>query len=313
MSWVNDEKPLLVIHGGAGTWKNIEDLSSLKKVLEESLAHGIEEAKNGNCIDMVTEAIRVMEDSNILNAGLGSTLDFLGNITMDSGIINGKTGKAGAVAAVTYPKNPIKLARYVLEKTPHLLLAGQYADELAKKIKLERHPGPSQRSLELWRRLKYSKDNVQDKFVLERINAAKSIGFDTVGAVALDNDNCLSAGVSTGGVSLKLPGRVGDSPIMGAGFYANKKIAVAATGIGEIIILSLLSYNTAIVYESYNSISEAFLTMINRINASYSKDTVGMIGLDYKGNIGAIYNTEAMPWGFANNKRKIEIHGLPRQ
>ncbi|AFZ70126.1 asparaginase [Caldisphaera lagunensis DSM 15908] len=302
-------EPIIVVHAGAGTWKNVEDINQIVDILKESLEAGYNSYKNGNCLDMVTSAIEVMENSGILNAGLGSTLDYVGNVTMDAGIVNGNSLKAGAVAAVTYPKNPIKLARFVLEKTPHLLIAGQYADKLAKKINLEKHPGPSKNSIYLWNKLK-NNPNVEN-FVLERINAAKQIGYDTVGSVAIDKDGCLSAGVSTGGVSLKLPGRVGDSPIFGAGYYANKKIAVAATGIGEVIMTTLLSYKVSEIYEINGNLMESMNNVIEYINKGFGKDVVGIIGIDYKKNVYGIYNTEAMPWGYITLDKKIVIKGLP--
>ncbi|MFP3295924.1 MAG: isoaspartyl peptidase/L-asparaginase [Caldisphaera sp.] len=303
-----EERPVLAIHTGAGTWKNIDDINQIISIIKDSLNAGYEEYKSGNCLDIVTSSIEVMENSNLLNAGLGSTLDFLGNITMDAGLINGDSMKSGAVAAVSYPKNPIKLARFVLENTPHLILAGQYADELAKKINMEKHPGPSKRSKDLWKKLK---EKAEDRFIIERIKAAKQIGYDTVGAVAIDKDNCLSSGVSTGGVSLKLPGRVGDSPIFGAGFYANKKIAVAATGIGEVIIMSLLSYKISEYYQVNEDLIKSMSSSIEEINKDFGKDTVGIIGIDYKGVVSGIFNTEAMPWGYIRSDGKIFIKGLP--
>ncbi len=304
-------EPILVVHAGAGTWKNVEDINQIVNVLKDSLEAGYNSYRNGNCLDMVTNAIEVMENSGILNAGLGSTLDYSGNITMDAGIVDGNSLKAGAVAAVVYPKNPIRLARFILEKTPHLLIVGQYADDLAKKINLEKHPGPSEKSVELWKKLK-NNPNVEN-FVLERINAAKLIGYDTVGSVAIDKDNCLSSGVSTGGVSLKLPGRVGDSPILGAGYYANKKIAIAATGIGEIIMATLLSYKVSEIYEKNENLKDSMNHAIDEINKNFGKDVVGIIGIDYKKNVYGIYNTEAMPWGYITLDRKIVIKGLPNR
>ncbi|MGC9134979.1 MAG: asparaginase [Caldisphaera sp.] len=302
------ERPILAIHTGAGTWKNVDDINQIVDIIKDSLNAGYEAYRNGNCLDIVTSSIEVMENSNLLNAGLGSTLDIVGNITMDAGLVNGNSMKSGAVAAVSYPKNPIKLARFVLENTPHLILAGQYADELAKRINIEKHPGPSERSKKLWKKLK---EKAEDKFIIERIKAAKLVGYDTVGAVAIDKDNCLSSGVSTGGVSLKLPGRVGDSPIFGAGFYANKKMAVAATGIGEVIITSLLSYSVSRNYEANEDLINSMNFSIEEINKKFGKDTVGIIGIDYKGMVCGVFNTEAMPWGYITTEGKIFIRGLP--
>ncbi|MCE4608045.1 MAG: isoaspartyl peptidase/L-asparaginase [Caldisphaeraceae archaeon] len=304
--------PVLLVHGGAGSWKNVESLETLKSVLRDALKYGFESSNKGNCIDMVVEAVRVMEDSNLLNAGLGSTLDYSGNVTMDAGIAYGKDKAVGAVAAVTYPRNPIKLARFVLEKTPHAIIAGQYGDELARRIGLEKHPGPSKRSIDLWKKILSEKGSINDEFIKDRIMAAEKIGYDTVGAVALDKENYLCAAVSTGGVTLKLPGRVGDSPIFGAGYYANDEVAVASTGIGEIIMISLLSFSVSVEYRRTNDLQLSIKNLIETVSKEFGRNTVGMIGIDHKGNIAAGYNTEAMPWGYIDESGSTVLAGLPK-
>ncbi len=300
-------KPLVVVHGGAGVWRGL-DMDAVVKALREATLVGLEVARSGNCIDMVVEAIAFLEDSGLFNAGVGSVLDYVGGISMDAGVMD-SSGRAGAVAAVSYPRNPIRLARIVMERTPHIILAGVRADELAMKLGLERHPGPHPRALERWKSLKTRAP--ESEWIARRIEAAKALGYDTVGAVAIDTGGCLAAGASTGGVSLKLPGRVGDSCIPGAGFYANDKVAVSATGIGETIIMSMSSLRVAQLYEILGVLKDAVERVVEEHTLKWGPGTLGLIALSYKGEVEASYNTEAMPWAYASLGEEPRVRGLP--
>lgn len=292
-------KGVLAIHCGAGTWRSVDE-EIIKKVMINALRRGINSLESGgSALDAVVEATMSLEDSGVLNAGLGSVPDLRGSVSMDAGVMDGWSGRAGAVAAVTYPKNPVLLARKILELTDHILLAGSAADELAARLGLPKHPGPSEgvkkRYEEVLKRA-FSGDATFKK----SLELAQRLGyFDTVGAVALDGEGRLAAAVSTGGVILKFPGRVGDSAIPGAGFFANKHGAAVATGIGETIIMSMLSL------KAVSLISEGFLAdtaarlAIQYHTSLYGKDTAGLIALDYRGNAYGAYNTQAMPWGYA--------------
>ncbi|MCX8195629.1 MAG: isoaspartyl peptidase/L-asparaginase [Acidilobaceae archaeon] len=295
----------LAVHGGAGAWRLGVDGKLIEKTIEGALLRGSEAMRSGSCVDAVVEAIAFLEDSGILNAGTGSTLDYLGNVSMDAGIMAG--GKAGAVAIVSYPKNPIRLARIVMERTPHVLLAGPQADELARRVGLERHPGPSERALARWRALR---ELPESEWVRARVEAAKALGYDTVGAAALGPDGCLAAGASTGGVSLKLPGRIGDSPIPGAGFYANEAVAVSATGIGETIILSMSSLRVANAYLQLGDLAEALRRVVAEHTARWGPNTLGLIAVSRRGEVGGEHNAEGMPWGYMK-EGEIRVFGLP--
>lgn len=305
-----DGVPLVVVHGGAGSWKglSLEEFKAVVRALEEAVYGGLSVSRSGDCVDMVVEAVARLEDSGVFNAGLGSVLDYSGNMTMDAGIM-ASNGRAGGVALVSYPRNPIKLARIVMEKTPHVIIAGPWADELARRLGLEAHPGPSARALERWRKLKI--DPSASPWVESRVKAARALGYDTVGAVASDGRGCLAAGVSTGGVALKLPGRVGDSPIPGAGFYATPRIAVAATGIGETIIMSMASLKLSEYYERIGDAGKASATLVEEHTRIWGQGTIGVIVVTGKAEVVAKYNTEAMPWAYARLGEKPAVNGLP--
>jgi beta-aspartyl-peptidase (threonine type) len=281
----------------------------VKKVLEDALREGFRYYKSGSSLDMVVAAIEVMENSGVFNAGVGSTVDLAGSVSMDAGVMY--RGKAGAVAYVKYPKNPIKLARFILEKTEHIILAGDAADQLAKKLGLDRHPGPAQKVLERYREFleKVKRGEAIDNPYKRAIEFWLSLG-DTVGAVALDGNGDLSAGVSTGGVFLKMPGRVGDSPIPGAGFYANECGAAAATGVGEFIILTNASLR--IVDGICNGLEpeRAIESILNLITKRFGAGTAGFIALDRIGRVAGLYNTQAMPWGYITEDGEIKVLGI---
>uniref|UniRef100_A0A7C4H845 Plant-type L-asparaginase n=1 Tax=Ignisphaera aggregans TaxID=334771 RepID=A0A7C4H845_9CREN len=308
---MNIESPILAVHLGAGDWSIDNDLKNrLVRLIRDALEEGYKAGLIGSSIDMVVEAISVLEDSGLVNAGLGSTVDISGNISMDAGIMYSGNNKAGAVAYVKYPRNPIRLARYVLENTDHVLIVGDAADTLAIKLGLEKHPGPLESVMKRYNEIikKIEKGTIERRFYENSIKLWIKLGFlDTVGAIAKDKSNEFAAATSTGGVFLKLPGRVGDSSILGAGFYAKKCGAAAATGIGEYIIMSFLSLR--VVNDICNGIvvKEAVDNAIALISSSYGIDTVGIIAMDRNGNVYGNHNTKAMPWGYIDSDKEFHI------
>jgi len=296
-------KPVVVVHGGAGRWSvdeatRIHTLEVLKLAAQKGLdvvIHG------GNAVDAVVEAIKVLEDSEIFNAGVGSVLNVLGEAEMDAGIIDGRTLRAAGVAAVTRARHPIELARLVMEKTDHVLIVGRGADRLADLFGLEPKPTTPPRVMERYRQLMKNIDNVRYWKKLREILLLMmpNIG-DTVGAVAIDNEGNIAAGASTGGVWLKLPGRVGDSPIPGAGFYAdNRGGGASATGLGETIIMTnLTKLAVDLMIQGKNS-EEACIAAIKELTNRFGPDTAGIIAIDARGFIAAVHNTEHMPYAYA--------------
>ncbi|AWR96686.1 arginase [Acidianus sulfidivorans JP7] len=259
------QKPVLLIHGGAGNWKERDSEKAMKEI-SNALDAGYAEFKSGSSIEAVVEAISYMEDSGVFDAGKGSVKNSKGEIEMDAGIMYGNKLQVGAVASVRV-KNPIKLALEVMKDGRHVLLVGKEAEE----------------------------DFPVFKPLIES---------DTVGAVALDNENNLVAGTSTGGISGKLPGRVGDSPIPGAGYYATSRVAVSSTGIGEIILKILPAKEVDILVSMGFSISDALRSSVNKITSIFGKGNIGMIGIDYNGCASAYYNTVGMARGIKSKDSK---------
>jgi len=290
---------VVVVHGGAGSWSVDEGVRerALRGVREAALA-GLDALRRGCALDAVVEAVRVLEDSGVFNAGIGSVLNAAGGIEMDAGVMDSR-GVLGCVACVTYPRHPIELARLVAERTDHVFLAGRGADELARALGLEKHPGPAKHVLERFEELR--RDPTRIRFWRRVAELARAMGLwsGTVGAVALDDEGNLAAAASTGGVWMKLPGRVGDSPIPGAGFYASRACAASATGLGETIIRSFLCLRICTLVEEGLSVLEAARIAIEKHTRVFGSGTAGVIALDRRGQWAAVHNTDAMPHAVA--------------
>ncbi|HJY23788.1 MAG TPA: isoaspartyl peptidase/L-asparaginase, partial [Hanamia sp.] len=243
------KKYVMVIHGGAGTIlkKNMtpEKEKAYTTALTQALAAGYEKIKAGkSSLDAVEAAINILEDNPLFNAGKGAVFTHDGRNEMDAAIMNGKDLSAGAVAGVTIIKNPISAARAVMEKSEHVMMAGPGAEKFAKEAGLEIVDPKYFFTKERWQSLQKAikEDSLKNKLnhsfnesKLGTIN--RDYKFGTVGAVALDNEGTLAAGTSTGGMTNKKYGRIGDSPIIGAGTYANNKtVGISCTGWGEFYI-----------------------------------------------------------------------------
>lgn len=227
------QRVALAIHGGADPLPKgemtPEKEARYRDDLERALRAGFDalNAEGGTSLDAVEAAIRVMEDSPLFNAGKGAAFTSDGTIEMDASIVEGSERKAGAVAAVTRVRNPISAARAVMERSPHVLLVGQGADRFAEHLGLATEDHAYFHTRERW-------DALQEKLAAE---ASKVPPFGTVGAVARDRRGRLAAGASTGGTTGQLPGRVGDTPLVGGGTYAEDGVcAVSCTGDGEYFI-----------------------------------------------------------------------------
>ncbi|MEM1812019.1 MAG: isoaspartyl peptidase/L-asparaginase, partial [Candidatus Nezhaarchaeales archaeon] len=208
----------IILHGGAGSWKT-DEVEEALKALRFAGELGLKVLEgHGSALDAVVEAVSFMEGSGFFNAGRGSCKDLSGNVSLDAGVM--WMGRAGAVAYVKATWNAVRLARIVMEHTPHVLLVGDGADELARSRGLP-----------------------------PLDPATRGLSNDTVGAIALDAEGRLASAVSTGGIKGKMPGRVGDSPIPGAGFWASRLVASCATGYGEAIIMAQPCRMISILYE----------------------------------------------------------------
>src|SRR5215831_10830115 len=228
---------VLVVHGGAGDYAKItqEQISAKRAAMTEAMKAGYNIlAKSGTSVDAVEATIRVLENSGVFDAGRGGYYTRDGIPELDSAIMDGATLKAGAVASLKHIANPISLARLVMEKTPHVLLVGEGAEDFAKSQGVPLMSPFYFYNLREWERYQKLKatNGKSDAVLAERPGV-----YGTVGVVALDQAGNLAAGTSTGGTAWKMPGRIGDSPLIGAGTYANNDSgAISATGVGEFFI-----------------------------------------------------------------------------
>ncbi len=287
----------LAIHGGAGTLvkgqMTAEKESAYKRALELALDEGYTLLKDGaSAVDAVERAVTVLEDSPLFNAGKGSVFTAEGTHEMDAAIMNGKTLDAGAVSLIHGIKNPIALARDVMEKSDHIFLAGEGAMKFAESLKYGLEDDSyfyDEFRYQQWQELKgtYS-------FQLDH-SVKKESKFGTVGAVACDQHGNLAAATSTGGMTNKRFGRVGDSPMIGVGNYANNKTcAVSCTGSGEFFIKGVIAYDVSCLMEYKGlSLSEAASEVIHKRLLDIGGDG-GLIAVDVHGNIAMPFNTEGM-------------------
>ena len=275
-------KPVLAIHGGAGTIAT-STVARCRKTLREALAAGYEILQgHGASLDAVTAVVVILEDSGLFNAGRGGSRNTDGKVELDASIMEGATLRAGGVACVTRIRNPILAARTVMERTKHVLLSGAGAERFSFQ---NGFPSISQ---------KYFSKTTKSRH-------------GTVGAVALDRDGNLAAATSTGGYDGKLPGRIGDSPLIGAGTYAdNRSCAVSCTGIGEFFIRAVAAYDvSARVLYKKNSLLKASAAVINNIEKL--KGRGGLIAVDRFGNIAMPYNSRIMYRGCVTRSGRLTV------
>ncbi|RLG87289.1 MAG: asparaginase [Thermoprotei archaeon] len=293
------DKPIIIVHGGAGAWrtKGSEIIKEAARILKDSVIEGFSALQTGSAIEAVTIAVKILEDSGIFNAGIGSALNMLGEVEMDAGIMDGKTLRAAGVGAVKRVRNPIVLARKVLELTDHVLLVGDGAEIFAHSLNLPVREGVPPRIVQKYHELLrsiHSGKNPTKWRNLHRIMKMLNL-YDTVGAIAIDSSGNVAASASTGGIWFKMPGRIGDSSIVGAGFYAdNKAGAASASGIGEIIMLMMVCKRVIdFIYQGL-SVVEATKRVVENITKVKGIDNVGVIALDIYGNASVAFNTEGM-------------------
>lgn len=299
----SEKKPeyVLVIHGGAGTILR-ENLSPEKEEayinkLNEALLAGENILKmGGSSLDAITEAILIMENSPLFNAGKGAVFSEEGIVEMDASIMDGRSTEAGAVAGVHTIKNPILAARAVMENSKHVLLTGDGADSFAGKQGLEIVDSSYFFTVDRWKSYKKAKAE----------NEIKKYG--TVGAVALDSYGNLAAGTSTGGMTYKMKGRVGDSPIIGAGTYAdNSTCAVSATGHGEFFIRNVVAYDISALmkYKELSLKEAADYVILNKLKNIGGSG--GIIAVDHEGNYTMTFNTPGMYRGVVTSSGLIDV------
>jgi beta-aspartyl-peptidase (threonine type) len=302
------EKPMIsiAIHGGAGVINrdvmSAADEQAYRADLGRALDAGYEVLDSGGAaLDAVTAAVRILEDSPLFNAGRGAVFNHEGINELDASIMDGRQLRAGAVAGVRHVRNPIELARLVMDRSPHVLLAGAGAEEFAQEQGVELVPSEYFHTEQRWRQLEKARGG-------GKFNAAEIGYFGTVGAVALDRAGDLAAATSTGGTTNKRYGRIGDSPIIGAGNFAdNDSCAVSATGSGEYFIRTVLGHEISSLMK-YRGLSaqaaarEAIHGTLERIGGKG-----GAIVVDRAGNIALEFNSGGMFRGARDSKGRREI------
>ncbi len=266
----------IIVHGGAGKAHTKEEIPLRVEKCKEAAETGYLLLKEGkSSIDAAVAAVKIFENDPFFNAGKGAYLTEKGEVETDAGIMDGATLRLGAVSGIKHIKNPVELARAVMEKSKHNFLISEGAEEFAMKNRFKLVPN------------EYFITNRARKLFQAKVN-------DTVGAVALDEEERITATVSTGGTPMKMQGRVGDSPLVGSGFYANAEYGAVATGIGEDIMRAVLTFR--IMLHIKDGVEKATSKAIEYLTTINGK--AGVIALDKYGNITFKYNTEMMFYAF---------------
>jgi len=301
----------LTIHGGAGTIVKGDMTPELeaayRKGLEEALNAGfVVLEKGGSAIDSVLAATQSLEDNILFNAGKGSVFAKDGSQEMDASIMDGKTLMAGAVAAVRRIRNPVELAHAVMTKSPHVMLIGRGAEDFAALQGIQTES--DEYFLSEFRRNQWKQMQGSDEAALDHNVKIKDKKFGTVGAAACDIHGNIAAATSTGGMTNKQWGRVGDSSIIGAGTYANNKTcAISCTGHGEMFIRAVTAYDVSCLMEYKGlSLQEAMEIVVHDKLMKIDGEG-GMVGVDAKGNAAMVFNSEGMYRGVRNSEGGHEI------
>lgn len=292
------EQFALVIHGGAGTISPEQLTPALERDLRAGLQAALQAGRDilqndGSSLDAVAAAVRILEDDPLFNAGRGAVFTSAGTHEMDAAIMDGRTLTAGAIGAVRRVRNPIALARAVMEQSKHVMLVGESAEDFARELGLEIVDQGYFFTEQRWQ-------------ALERVRATRAETLSdadrhgTVGAVALDQAGNLAAATSTGGNTNKWPGRIGDTPMIGAGTYANNQTcAVSATGDGEFFIRSVAAHDISALMEYRGlNLEAAAAAVIDKIGVLGG--TGGLIAVDRQGNIALPFNTTGMYRAFVS-------------
>ena len=286
------ESPAIVIHGGAGWFSNMspDEIKDLKKGLKMAADKGFDILENGgSSVDAVEAAIIILEDNPLFNAGRGSVYTSEERQEMDASIMTGKDNEAGAVSSVTNVKNPISLARHVMEETPHVMFTSSGAEKLARDNNIEQVEQSYFANPDRLKSLKRAQENKKG----------------TVGVVAIDKNRVITAGTSTGGMTNKAPGRVGDSPIIGAGTWVeNNSCGVSATGHGEYFIRFSVAKEICVKARYQNkSIQQASTEVMNQLKEIGADG--GVIVMDSQGNYAFAFNTPAMARAYKDASTEV--------
>jgi beta-aspartyl-peptidase (threonine type) len=297
----------LIAHGGAGKWRPGSDNDAM-----EGLRSAVESGRailrdGGRAIDAVCATVVALEDNPIYNAGTGAVLNFDGFCELDACVMESCESRVGAVSGLQRVRNPILVARKVMEETDHVMLTGDGAQRFARVMGFPDHDPVTPERRADW----FDKRNRIDEVL--GVHALKMRRFlkehpeyagGTVGAVAVDADGILAAATSTGGVTLKMVGRVGDSPVPGAGNYASRHVAASATGTGEFVLRSLATRAIAERVERGEGLERAVATVLDQLGADYDAD-VGLIAVGKAGVPVALHRTKDMPHAYFSGDQAV--------
>jgi len=298
------ENIAIAVHGGAGQDSDFlkQNKQAFQDGLKEAVMHGYMLLdKGGSALDAVEQVVRSLENNHLFNAGRGSALNNKGKVEMDASIMDGSKMTAGAVSIVTNVKNPITLARHIMEKTNHVMISGKAALEFAKVQGIELAPDSY-----FITNHQYEEFEKCNKETAENLYTKRTHG--TVGAVAVDQNGNLAAATSTGGTSNCLDGRIGDSCIIGAGTYANNETcAVSGTGDGEFLITGVVAHSISqAVFYKKCSLQEACDLVIHNYNRN-TKGDIGVISVNRDGNFGISFNSPRMNRAWMSKRTPLEI------
>jgi len=308
----------ILIHGGAGVEK-IKRTDEITRSLKSAVSNGFDLLKRSSnkAVDSVEAAVASMEDSGVFDAGVGSYLTIDKTVEMDASIMDGRDISAGSVGMAMGIKNPIKLARKIMEHTDHVMMVSDGVTRLSKLFgnTVEEYPQELNKKIlneynKLMKNVRIiSKKNNKLTMLSSAASQEKSHHhYSTVGAVAIDKDGNVASAVSTGGIWLKMHGRIGDSAIIGSGIYAdNKSGAACATGYGEYIMRLCLCKHACDQMQSRNSAHLSSKKSIDVLTERFGKNTGGIITVDLKGRFGRACNTRFMPTAMITNKNQKPV------
>ena len=297
----------LIAHGGAGKWRPGSDedaIAGMKSAVRGGRAILV---AGGSALEAVCAAVVALEDNPIFNAGTGAVLNFDGFCELDACVMESREARVGAVSGLQRVKNPILVARKVMEETDHVMLTGDGAERFARVMGFAHYDPVTPDRRADWHDKRNRVDEVLGKHALKMRRFLKDhpeYAGGTVGAAAVDASGILAAATSTGGVTMKLVGRVGDSPIPGAGNYASAAIAASATGTGEFVLRSLATRAIAERVERGAPLADAMRSMLDQLGRDYDAD-VGFIAVDRAGTPVAMHRTRDMPHAFFAGRGEV--------
>jgi len=290
----------LIAHGGAGSWRVGSESDAMEGMRAAAEAGRAILDRGGSALDAACATVVLLEDNPIFNAGTGAVLNFDGFCELDAAVMESTAHRAGAVAALRRVRNPILVARKVMEETDHVMLAGEGALRFARAMGFGDHDPVTPARQADWKDKRGRVDEVLGRHSLKMRKFLKDhpeYAGGTVGCAAIDAQGVLAAATSTGGVTMKLVGRVGDSPIPGAGNYASRHAAVSATGTGEYVLRSLTARAISEAVEQGATLREAMAKALDQLGRDFDAD-VGVIAVDRHGVPVALHRTRDMPHAF---------------